>query len=269
MRIVSVNAWGGAMYDDLAAWLPAVDADVVCLQEVTRTPGLTGWTTFEDDARSLPQRADLAADVAGVLPGHDLWFTVSDTGPVTDAGGRVHRQHFGLGMLARSELARVATRTAYVHGAYADHGSDAAASWPHSGRPRAAQAARFVDHRTGRSVTLVHLHGLRDDAGKADSPARRGQARRLATLVEEVREPGDLTVVCGDLNLLPGSETFAVLADIGLTDLVGAADTRTTRYPKPVRHASYLLVSDPSAVSRFEVVASPEVSDHRALLLEV
>jgi hypothetical protein len=46
-------------------------------------------------------------------------------------------------------------------------------------------------------------------------------------------------VVCGDVNLLPDSETFDVLAEIGLTDLVGAADTRTSRYPKPVRHASY------------------------------
>ncbi len=60
-----------------------------------------------------------------------------------------------------------------------------------------------------------------------------------------------------------------MLGDLGLVDLVGTADTRTASYPRPVRHASYLLVSDPAAVRRFEVVAEPEVSDHRALLLEV
>jgi endonuclease/exonuclease/phosphatase family metal-dependent hydrolase len=75
--------------------------------------------------------------------------------------------------------------------------------------------------------------------------------------------------VCGDLNLLPGSETFAVLGAIGLVDLVGTADTRTSRYLKPVRHASYLLVSNPAAVRGFEVLAEPEVSDHRALLLDI
>nr|GID36915.1 hypothetical protein Aca09nite_34210 [Actinoplanes campanulatus] len=76
-------------------------------------------------------------------------------------------------------------------------------------------------------------------------------------------------MVCGDLNLLPGSETFAVLAETGLTDLVRDADTRTSRYPKPVRHASYLLISDVTAVKRFEVLAEPEVSDHRALILDI
>lgn len=263
MRIVSVNAWGGARYDDLAAWLPTTGADVVCLQEVTRTPDLDGWTRFEDDARVLPQRADLMADVEAALPGHDGWFTVSDSGPVTDDAGAVHRQHFGLGMFTSPTTLVVGVRAAYVHGSYADHGD----AWPHSGRPRAAQVAR-VEHN-GRFFTLGHLHGLRDEAGKGDSPARRAQAERLAELVDGLREPGDLVVVCGDLNLLPDSETFDVLAGIGLTDLVGTRDTRTSSYPKPVRHASYLLVSDPAAVRDFRVVAAPEVSDHRPLLLDL
>jgi hypothetical protein len=40
-------------------------------------------------------------------------------------------------------------------------------------------------------------------------------------------------VVCGDLNLLPVSDTFEMLAQIGLMDLVGESDTRTSRYRKP------------------------------------
>ncbi|MFC7584723.1 endonuclease/exonuclease/phosphatase family protein [Nonomuraea antimicrobica] len=106
-------------------------------------------------------------------------------------------------------------------------------------------------------------------AGEGDTPARRAQAERLAALVTGLRENGDLTVVCGDLNLLPGSETFEILAGLGLVDLVRDADTRTSRYLKPVRHASYLLVSDPGAVKQFEIMAAPEVSDHRALLLDL
>ena len=76
-------------------------------------------------------------------------------------------------------------------------------------------------------------------------------------------------MVCGDLNLLPDSETFAVLGAIGLIDLVGATDTRSWRYTKPIRHANYLMVSDPDAVSRFEVLTEPEVSDHRPLVLDI
>jgi endonuclease/exonuclease/phosphatase family metal-dependent hydrolase len=263
VRIVSVNAWGGAMYDALAAYLPQVDADVVALQEVTRTPGLRGWTRFEDRDRVLPQRADLMADVADVLPDHEPWFTVSDTGPVI-ADGRSHRQDFGLAILTRRSFVRIASREAFVHGSYTDHGD----AWPHSDRPRAAQVTR-LRAPDGRTFVLGHLHGLRDAAGKADTPARLAQAKRFAEIVDSVREPGDVVVVCGDLNVLPDSQTFAILADLGVTDLVGSSDTRTTRYTKPVRHASYLLVSEPAAVRGFQIVTEPEVSDHRVLLVDL
>lgn len=265
MHIVSVNAWGGVLLDELLAWVAEVDADVLCLQEMTQTPDLHGWTHFSDDARELPQRADLVADVAAVLPGHVPWFAVSDSGPVLDAAGRRHQEQFGVAMFVRNTLPVVACRAEHVHGTYTDHGD----AWPHSGRPRAAQVARVRDPGTGRCVVVGHLHGLRDAHGKADTPERRRQAERLARLVEATSRPDDLRVVCGDLNVLPDSELFEVLGQAGLTDLVGDADTRTQRYTKPVRHASYLLVSDPAAVESFEVVTSPEVSDHRPLAVRL
>jgi hypothetical protein len=263
VRIVSLNAWGGAVHDRLAAWLPAVGGDVVCLQEVTRTADLTGWTTFTDGERSLPQRADLFDDVRGLLPGHRARFAASDAGPVVDGDGRRHRQEFGLGLFVAERFASIGAGTRFVHGRFTDHDE-----WPTGGRPRLAQAVRL---RGGpdRVVTVVQLHGLRDPAGKGDTPARRAQAERLAELVDDVRRPGDVTVVCGDLNLLPTSETFQVLGGLGLVDLVREAGTRTSYYGKPVRHASYLLVSDPSAVRHFEVLAEPAVSDHCALVLDL
>ncbi|EGD41718.1 endonuclease/exonuclease/phosphatase family protein [Nocardioidaceae bacterium Broad-1] len=267
MRIVSVNAWGGARYDDLAAWLPTAGADVVCLQEVTRTAGLSGWTSFADGERSLPQRANLHGDVRRLLPSYE--------GPVsspamparlTDDAGRRHRQDFGLGTYVRRAAAR------HRHGGarsctagFVDHDE-----WTnHRPLPSGPRAVRVVDRAGGRQVCVLQLHGLRDPAGKGDTPARREQAERLAAFVEATRAPGDLVVVAGDLNLLPDSATFDVLRRIGLQDLVGTADTRTSSYLKPVRHASYLLVSDPEAVAGFRVRTEPEVSDHRILELDL
>ncbi|MBW8482315.1 endonuclease/exonuclease/phosphatase family protein [Actinomadura sp. PM05-2] len=260
-----MNAWGGALLDGLGPWLAASGADVLCLQEVTRTPGLHGWTRFADAGRTLPQRADLLADVRERLPRHEPIFAASDAGPVHDGHGRPHRQRFGVATLVAETLPVAGIRTGFVHGAYAEYRD----AWPNDGRPRNALAVRVFDGDAERFVTVVNLHGLRDPRGKGDTPARRAQAERLAALVDGARGDGDLTVVCGDLNLLPDSETFAILGKIGLTDLVGTADTRTSRYPKPLRHASYLLVSDPGAVARFEIAASPEVSDHRALVLDL
>jgi endonuclease/exonuclease/phosphatase family metal-dependent hydrolase len=252
------------MYPDLAEWLSTSSIDVICLQEVTATPGLSGWTTFTDGERTLPQRANLLADVRALLPRHQPLFVTSDAGPVTDDDGRRHRQAFGLATLVADHLMIIGARATTVHRTFTDHGT-----WPRDGRPRIACALRLVEPGVTRAVTLVHLHGLRDRRGKADTPERRAQAQRIAGLIGDVREPDDLVVVCGDLNLLPDSETFDILAAIGLVDLVGASDTRTSRYTKPVRHASYVLVSDPQAVARFDVIDEPEVSDHRALVLEV
>lgn len=76
-------------------------------------------------------------------------------------------------------------------------------------------------------------------------------------------------ILGGDLNLLPSSETFSILNALSLVDLVGTTNTRTSRYTGSIPHASYLLVSDVSAVKQFEVVTEPEMSDHRALVLEI
>lgn len=262
MRIVSLNAWGGAMFEQLGPWLGTVDAEVLCLQEVTRTPGVSGWTRFEDGERSLPQRANLFEDVRVLRPTDQGLMVTSDAGPVTDDAGVRRRQDFGIATFVSAEVPVIGVQSAFVHGEFVDHDD-----WTIEDRPRSALATRVVDRSHGRSVTVIQLHGLRDPAGKHDTPARKAQAERLADLVE--RAGTDLTVVCGDLNLLPDSETFTVLSELGLTDLVGPADTRTSAYIKPTRHAGYLLVSDRAAVKSFTILDHPEVSDHRALALDL
>jgi endonuclease/exonuclease/phosphatase family metal-dependent hydrolase len=264
MRIVSLNAWGGAMFDQLAPWLTTLDADVICLQEVTRTPGLSGWTRFEDGERSLPQRANLFEDVRALRPTDQGVMVASDAGPVTDESGVRHRQEFGVATFVTAEIPVIGLQTSFVHGDFVDHDD-----WAIEDRPRSALATRIVDRSHHSSVAVIQLHGLRDPAGKHDTPARAAQAERLADLVVRAGAGTDLTVVCGDLNLLPDSETFTVLADLGLTDLVGPADTRTSAYAKPTRHAGYLLVSDRTAVKSFTILTAPEVSDHRPLILDL
>ena len=252
------------LWDSLAQWLPDCGADIVCLQEVTRTPGVGGWTIFSDAERQLPTRADLFDDVCRLLPDHQGSFVTNDAGPIRDEAGVEHRQDFGLAVFVRDGLPVVGQLTAPIHGEFVDH-----EEWAIADRPRLAQGVRVVDRSGGRTVTVVHAHGLRDPDGKHDTPERLAQAEALAHAVDSVRRPGDVVVVGGDFNLLPDSATFEVLNKIGLVDLVGDADTRTSRYRKPTRHANYLLVSDPSAVLNFEAPPAPEVSDHRPLILDL
>jgi endonuclease/exonuclease/phosphatase family metal-dependent hydrolase len=173
---------------------------------------------------------------------------------------------FGIATFVRRSLPVIGQVQGFVHGAYSADGYGA------HPRPRNAHVVRVYDYGRGGPVTIGHMHGLRDiAAGKADTPRRLAQARALARLVQAVAEPDDPVVVCGDFNVEPGSETFAVLGTIGLTDLVqrhGVTSTRTSHFAKPGRFADYMLVNRQVEVRGFRVVTTPEVSDHCPLVLE-
>lgn len=267
LRIISLNAWGGKLYAPLMPYLADAGADILCLQEVVRTPDATSeWMFYRDRDLELPQRANLFDEMARILPNHNAFFSPTARGDLFDADNRIIASEFGLATYVRESLPVIGQASDFIHGDFSPHG------WGPHPRARNAHAVRLYDYAGDRAVTVVQLHGLRDPDGKGDTPARDAQADRLVELIERIRRPGEALVVCGDFNLLPDSRTFDWLSTIGLTDLLttrGFADTRTSHYAKPGRYADYMLVSPEVDVARFDVVAEPEVSDHRALLLEL
>ncbi|MBO6719865.1 MAG: endonuclease/exonuclease/phosphatase family protein [Rhizobiaceae bacterium] len=267
MRILSLNAWGGKLYQPLIDYLAEVDADVYCLQEVVRTPGYPGSELiYRDGDLRLPQRTNLFDDICAALPEHDGRFFPAARGLLFNEAGDEFGSEFGLATFVRHSLSVIAEAMDFVHGAFSGDG------WGAHPRPRNAHCIRLYDAGQGASITLAHMHGLREPAGKHDSPLRERQAERLHNLIARVWPGNERLVVCGDFNVLPDSTTFEILGQLGLADLVtgrGFTDTRTSHYEKPGRYADYMLVNDDVEVVAFDVVAKPEVSDHRALLLHV
>lgn len=265
MRVVSLNCWGGQLYDALLPYLAQVEADVFCLQEVLRSPDRTGgWYVYSDGPVTLQQRPDLFHEIAAVLPDHDGMFFPTSRGELSSDDGALSSE-FGIATFVRKGLPVIGQVMDFVHGRYS---SDGFGAHP---RPRNAHCLRLFDHMTGHPVTIAHLHGLRTEHGKGDGPERRAQAEKLIDLVRRVWPVDERLIVCGDLNLLPGSETFAMLGELGLADLVtsrGFTDTRTSFYRKTERFADYMLATPQLSIQSFDVVRSPEVSDHCPLLLE-
>lgn len=266
LRILSLNAWGGRVYEPLMSYIAGVDADVFCLQEVVRTPDSDcDWLVYRDHGVELPQRANLFEEIRAQLPDHDAFFMPTARGDLFD-GDTVVPSQFGLATFVRKSHPLIGQAQGFVHGGFSNDG------WGTHPRSRNAHCIRIFSDRLGYAVTIAHMHGLRDLAGKGDIPARAAQAEALVGLVKQVRPQGERLVVCGDFNVLPDSATFATLAQLDLADLVtgrGHTDTRTSLYEKPGRFADYMLVSPEVAVRGFDVVATPEVSDHRALLLDI
>jgi endonuclease/exonuclease/phosphatase family metal-dependent hydrolase len=267
MRLVSLNAWAGQIWPAFSEWVPAVQADILCLQEVTRAPvPQPEWLVYADAERRLDQRTGLFADVTRMLPaGYQGQFNPAMCGPLADAAGKTYPSEFGLAMWVAQRVAITECLHRFVFGSYRPDG------WGKPPVPRNIQVMRLFDPASGRPFIVAHLHGLRDPAGKGDTPDRAAQARAIIAAIMALRQPGDPVILAGDMNLLPDSATFAALAAIGLTDLVttrGHTDTRTSLYGKSLRHADYLLVSADVKVIGFAVPAMPEVSDHRPLILD-
>ncbi|HEV7253931.1 MAG TPA: endonuclease/exonuclease/phosphatase family protein [Mesorhizobium sp.] len=266
MRILCLNAWGGRLHAPLLSFLAEADPDVLCLQEVTRgRDGSPGWLTYRDGDHELRQRADLLGDLRKALPRHDAYFCPAARGLLYDGERPVPSEH-GLATFVRNTLSVIGQAQDFVHGTFSARG------WGDHPRARNAHCVRVFSGELGGTVTVAHMHGLRDPAGKGDTPARASQAQSFAGLIRRVWSPGERLVACGDFNVLPDSQTFDTLGTLGLVDLVtgrGHADTRTSHYRKAERFADYMLVTRQVEVLRFDVPAEPEVSDHRPLVAEI
>jgi len=262
MRIVCLNGWGGTMYGALIPWLERLQPGILCLQEVVHTPGARkDWLTYRDGTHVLPQRARFLDDVRAALPDHWAHFSPAAQGDLWDGDASVPSQ-WGLATFVHRSLTIIGQVQGFVH---RDYSPDGYGDHP---RSRMAHGVRVHDPRRKRPVCVLHMHGLRDLAGKHDTSERRAQAQRLAGFAQALAQPGDDLVVCGDFNVGPDSETLEILCALGLRELVtgyGFPGTRTSRYEKPGRFADYMLVN--MVEQAFEVICAPEVSDHCPLLL--
>lgn len=266
VKLMCLNAWGGTLHATLLPFVAAAAPDILCLQEVVKTPGAgSDWLTYRDGDHVLPQRANLFDEVAAALPGHLAIFCPAAQGELWE-GERAIASQWGIATFVRRGLTVIGQVQGFVH---KDYSPDGYGAHP---RSRNAHGVRVHDPAAGRVVAVTHMHGLRDLRGKMDTPERRAQAERLLALARGLAEPDDLAVICGDFNVEPESETLRMLAEAGFAELVtggGHAGTRSTRYAKPGKFADYMLVNRPAAVRGFAVLREPEVSDHCPLLLEL
>jgi exonuclease III len=265
VKVVCLNGWGGKLHAQLLSYLVKEQPDVLCLQEVVHSPATNqDWLTYRDGDHVLPQRANFFREVARALPDHVATFCPAAQGVLWDKDEQVPSQ-WGLATYVRTSFPIIAQTQGFVHKEFSPRG------YGNHPRSRSAHAVRIYDYTRDETVSITHMHGLRDLNGKADTQERAEQARRLLALSDQVSEPNDIRIICGDFNVEADSKTLVFLRANGFEELVTARrfdGTRTSHYSKPGRFADYMLIDRPEAVVRFEVVYEPEVSDHCPLVLE-
>lgn len=264
MKIMCLNGWGGKLHEQLLPYVQTTAPDILCLQEVVHSPASDkDGLTYRDGDHVLRQRANFFRDVCRALPDHVAIFCPAAQGELWDDDQAVPSK-WGLATFVHKSIPIVGQVQGFVHKSYSPVG------FGDHPRSRSAHGVRVYDYGSGRFISVTHMHGLRDLRGKMDTPERTAQAKRLLELSRQLSEAGDVSVICGDFNVDPQSETLSLLADAGFSELVtgrGFSSTRNSHYKKSGRFADYMLINDANAVQDFDVVYDPEVSDHCPLVL--
>jgi endonuclease/exonuclease/phosphatase family metal-dependent hydrolase len=253
MRIITLNTWGGRALHPLMHFFKkrAAETDVFCLQEI-----------FEADQAALDERhpdehvrGDLFRKISAELPDFEGAFAAFDDNPL--------RQSLAIFVRRTVPVRTITDFVVYTPETPHEQGSRVISS-------RKLQCLT-VDHG-GKELLIANFHGLWNGGPKTDTPERLEQSRRVK---ESLKKHAGPIVLCGDFNLLPETESLAILSQ-GMRELVTemkVPKTRTSLYrhydnPDEPNFADYMLTTPDLEVKRFEVLPDI-VSDHSPLLLEI
>lgn len=252
MKLITLNTWGGPIFEPLLDFIKRnADADVLCLQEMFHTE--SEQTVIEKGAR-----ADLFKAISASLPDHVAYFASSQDGLQPGGIPSDFDLQFGLATFIRNT---VEVKDYYDTFVFREKNGCIENDLRTMGRN--IQCFELSDSSTKWSI--IHFHGLWNGEGKSDSEDRVLQSQKLR---EHYDRMAGKRIICGDFNLLPGTDSLKIIGE-GLRDLVaehGVTSTRSSYYTKPLKFADYIFTSSEVEVEHFEVLQD-EVSDHLPLVL--
>lgn len=124
-----------------------------------------------------------------------------------------------------------------------------------------------------KTVIVINVHGVPQPGHKLDTEGRLQQSRGIIAELGEKHAP---TVLCGDFNLLPHTESIRMVTDKGFRNLIEEYAISTTRnrlaweqFPDNKQlFADYTFVSSGVRVLDF-TVPDIEVSDHLPMIVDI
>ncbi len=256
MKLITLNTWGGRAGREslLNFFKNYADMDVFCLQEIWSAPyeNLEGSSAGGLTIDHKQIMTNGMQDIQKTLSGHLSYFRPH------------HLDNYGLFMLVKNNLTVTGDGEVFVYKykGYVPEGD-------------VGGHARNIQYVTvevnGKALTIINFHGLWDPGagkGKTDTEDRINQSKKI---VEFLKTLSHDFILCGDFNLLPNTESVAILEKFGLRNMIkeyAITSTRTSFYPKPEKYADYIFVSKSIEVKNFQVLPE-EVSDHSVLFIEI
>ncbi len=245
MRLVSLNVWGGKLYDKLNSFLTSKshEIDIFCFQEMLHQkapPSEDGWKD------AVPNLYDKFVHTLNDFDGYITKpYSLLGERMAIFASERINVEDNGEIILCEERKMEV------------------------NGRPFSMQSKlQWISFTNeGKQFTVANVHGIWMKGNKGDTPERIDQSQKILSFLDS---RVGYKLLCGDFNLIPDTQSVKIL-DKSLENLIkkyGITSTRSSLYfSTNSKFADYVFVSKEIAVSKFEILQDV-VSDHLPLMTE-
>lgn len=245
MKIISLNIWGGKVYEEFLDFINRhKDVDVFCFQEIYKD-----GHEFYKDSEYKDDKHNIYHDIVKLLPNHTGIFHPALS------------EYYGVAMFVKNDYEIIKTGEVFI---YKEKGHMPEGDWG-----RHARNLQYAELKFGSEIiTVANVHGLWNGQGKTDTDERIEQSQKIVDFLKTLKTK---VILCGDFNLRLDTKSVAMIEGMGLKNLIrenGVLSTRTSLYQKPEKHADYIFISPGITPKKFEVLPD-EVSDHSPLLVEI
>jgi len=253
MKIVSLNTWGGKVFDPLVSFIreQREDTDIFCFQEVLENDS--------DLVEVLEYQANLLDVFKNILVDYNFYFYPDFF--LTENGITIFQ---GSAVFVKNDIKILSKDSRLIYQGTEQYDPE---------KNHSANAVFLEIEKVGKSIVVMSYHGIGFPGDKLDTEDRIDQSRKLVELMEMFSSP---KILCGDFNLMPETESVRIIEEVGMKNLIkdfGVKDTRgkinAEQYPDSTQHfADYTFVSFGIRVKSFEV-PDAEISDHCPMILEI
>ncbi|MCX6781093.1 MAG: hypothetical protein NT003_03200 [Candidatus Magasanikbacteria bacterium] len=260
MKLISLNTFGGRVFEPLMEWVQreAATTDIFCFQEI-----LDGRHGIENERG---WRSNLLEELTAVLPEFNVFFKPTRT-QLFECHNVSDRIAFGKAMFVKKGFSVEKMGDVFVWGSPNDYEVQDNLSKPNS----FLYTQLVID---GAPLMICNMHGMPFPGDKFDTPERIAQSQKILDFF--AHQSGE-KIICGDFNLLPETESVKMFERAGYKDLVKDFKIVSTRgtlckelHPEFVfrqEYADFTFVSPGISVKKFEVPDAP-ISDHLPMILE-
>lgn len=257
MKLLSLNIWGGQVYDPLIKFLEQKrdQIDIFCFQEVFKS---------KENIISNGSRMNIYYDLEKILKDYNAYYSSTFEG--RDLKQKVEFEVcFGSAIFIKKNIRIVKEGSIFIHRAYNEKIELFSKSYgKYIDFPRTMQ---YLILEKNKSKTLVvNIHGYWNPDTKSDTPQSWDQMNKIIKFLNSNKYE---KIFCGDFNLNPNTKSMKLLEKdmVNLIKKNNIKSTRSNHHERKDKFADYILVSKKVNVINFKVLQE-HVSDHLPLFLE-